>query len=291
MEKGIITKGIGGFYYVKTPTGMYESRARGNFREENLKPMVGDKVTIRISEEDETGYILDIDDRDSQLLRPPVANVTKSLIVMSIENPDINLWLLDKFILMSEFEGLDIVICINKVDLDEEKSRLIAKIYEEIGYKVILSSSITKDGINEIKEELKGSITVLSGPSGAGKSSIINSIFPEFDLEVGEVSSKTKRGKHTTRHVELLEFEEDGYVLDTPGFSSLNLSFIEDEGDVRNYFKEFDKYSAGCKFQSCLHLKEPGCNIKENVELGNISEERYRNYVLLLDEVKKSRRY
>ncbi len=291
ITDGIITKGIGGFYYVKTEFGVFESRARGVFREEKLTPIVGDKVQIRVSNEDETGYILKIYDRSSELLRPSVSNVTKSIIVMSVKDPEINLWLLDKFTLMSEYEGLETIICINKVDLDPLKSEEIANIYKHAGYRVIMASSKDDIGIDLIKEELKDNITVLSGPSGAGKSSILNKIYPKFDLEVGEVSNKTKRGKHTTRHVELLEVDKGSYVLDTPGFSSLRLDFIEDESEVREYFKEIDKYGEDCKFLSCLHDKEPGCNVKENVLKGNIEKTRYENYISIMEEVKKSRRY
>lgn len=291
MTKGIITKGIGGFYYVKTETGIYESRARGNFREDKLTPLIGDIVDLRISEEDETGYILKIHDRKSQLVRPPVANVNKSLVVMSIKKPDVNTWLLDKFILMSEYEKLDIVIVINKIDLDMEKAKELEKIYLDAGYKVILTNTLEGIGKGKIKEELKDSITVLSGPSGAGKSSIINMINKDFNLEVGNVSEKTKRGKHTTRHVELLELEENSYVLDTPGFSSLKLDFLDSEVEVKNYFREIKDYGYECKFQSCLHDKEPGCNVKKLVEDGIIAESRYNNYLSLVEEVKNIRRY
>ena len=291
MTKGIITKGIGGFYYVQTADGLIESRARGVFREDKLKPTIGDKVTIKISDEDKTGYILDIEERSSELIRPAVANVTKAIVVMSVKKPDINLWLMDKFLLMAEYENLDISICINKIDLDMEESNRIKEIYEKAGYKVILTSAENNIGIEELDEELKNNISVFAGPSGAGKSSLLNRVCKDFDLEVGDVSDKTKRGKHTTRHVELLKLTEDSYVLDTPGFSSLKLDFIEDSSEVRHYFREISDYGQDCKFQSCIHDREPGCSVKEHVESGDIDKARYENYLALYEEVKNIRRY
>jgi len=227
MLEGIIIKGIGGFYYVKTDEGIYESRARGVFREEKITPLIGDRVKIRINPEDNTGYIEEIKNRESQLLRPPVANVKQAIVVMSVKKPNINYWLLDRFLLSIEHEKLNAVICINKTDLitDSEKKE-IKKIYEKIGYKVIFTSTVDNAGIDELKDVLKDEVTVLAGPSGVGKSSLLNVIQPDLKLETGGISNKTKRGKHTTRHVELLELDMGGYVLDTPGFSALDLSFI-----------------------------------------------------------------
>lgn len=291
MLEGIIVKGIGGFYYVKTSKGIIESRARGVFREDNLTPLVGDKVQIRISEEDNTGYIIKILQRESQLIRPPVANITKAIIVMSIKKPELNTWLLDKFLVMAEYEKLDIVICLNKSDLDEGKIREYKNIYENIGYKVLITSTEESIGIDKLNDELLDNISVLAGPSGAGKSSLLNKLDPNFKLETGDVSLKTKRGKHTTRHVELLELDKDSYVLDSPGFSSLNLDFIEDEINLRDYFIEIHKYGAECRFLSCLHDKEPGCAIKDYVEKDIINCFRYKNYISLLNDVRKIRRY
>lgn len=291
MIRGIITKGIGGFYYVQTDQGLIESRARGIFREDKKVPMIGDIVNIKISEEDNTGYILEMEDRSSQLTRPAVANISKSIIVMSVKDPDINLWLLDKFIVMSEHEGLETLICLNKIDLDREEAERIKNVYEKAGYEVILTSVEENIGIDDLKSHVKSYISALSGPSGVGKSSLLNILHPELDLEVGDVSDKTRRGKHTTRHVELIKIDDDSYVLDTPGFSSLKLDFIEDETEVRYYFKEINDYGSECRFQSCLHDKEPGCMVKHHVELGDISETRYDNYLSILEEVKNIRRY
>lgn len=291
MLKGIIIKGVGGFYYVKTSEGIIESRARGLFRDENITPLVGDKVNIRISEEDKTGYIDEIYPRTTQLLRPPVANVSQAVIVMSIKNPDINTWLLDKFLLMAEYEKLNVIICFNKSDLSEEKTLSLSEVYKTAGYKVIISSVVESIGIEELRNSLDDNITVFAGPSGAGKSSLLNEINPILKLETGDISNKSKRGKHTTRHVELINLKEDSYVLDTPGFSSLHLDFIEDEVELREYFREIDKIGKECRFISCLHDQEPDCAVKRNVETGNINKDRYENYLLLLKEIKSNRRY
>ncbi|MDU5079832.1 ribosome small subunit-dependent GTPase A [uncultured Tissierella sp.] len=291
MVNGIIIKGIGGFYYVKTESGIVECRARGIFREENLTPLVGDKVKIRISDEDNTGYIEEIYPRTSQLLRPPVANITQAIIVMSIKKPDINTWLLDRFLIMAEHEKLEIMICINKSDLMPEKALELKTIYENIGYRVINTSVLTGIGIDELKIALDNNISVFAGPSGAGKSSLLNAVNRNFKLETGDVSTKTKRGKHTTRHVELLELHDNAFVLDSPGFSSLNIDFIEEEIQLKNYFKEIYKYGENCRFISCLHGNEPDCEVKKQVEEGNIAKERYENYLLFLEEIKNIRRY
>lgn len=291
MLKGVIVKGIGGFYYVKTSEGIIESRARGLFRDENITPMVGDNVSVRISEEDNTGYIDEIYPRTSQLLRPAVANVTQAIIVMSIKNPDINTWLLDKFLLMAEYEKLKVVICLNKFDLNNKGSLKLMEVYERAGYNVVVSSVKDNIGIEELKKSLKNNITVFAGPSGVGKSSLLNEIDPILKLETGDISAKSKRGKHTTRHVELLDLDDKSYVLDTPGFSSLNLDFIEDEVELREYFKEIAEYGKKCRFISCLHDREPDCAVKENVDVGNINKQRYDNYLLLLQEIKGNRRY
>lgn len=291
MIDGIIIKGIGGFYYVKTEDGIVECRARGVFREENITPLVGDKVRIRISEEDNSGYVEEVYPRTTQLVRPSVANITQAIIVMSIKKPDINTWLLDRFLIMAEHENLKITICLNKMDLDPEETSKLEEIYKQIGYNVICTSIKTGLGIDLLEKALDNNISVFAGPSGAGKSSLLNKINENFKLETGDVSAKTKRGKHTTRHVELLELHDDAYVLDSPGFSSLNLDFIEEEIELRGYFREIEEYGRECKFISCLHLNEPNCQVKRQVEEGNINKQRYENYLLFLDEIKKIRRY
>lgn len=289
--KGIITKGIGGFYYVQTDDGLIESRAKGAFRDEGITPLIGDRVEIRLDDNSSLGYVEHIYPRDSQLLRPPVANVTQAIIVMSVKEPDINTWLLDRFLLMTEYENLDVLICLNKSDLDEDKAERLKKIYEEAGYKVLKTSIFNDKSIEKISEFLDGQISVVAGPSGAGKSSIINKIDPNLMLETGDISNKTKRGKHTTRHTEIMKLKENSYILDSPGFSSLRLDFIEDENELKHYFKEIEKAGKDCKFQSCIHVNEPNCQVKNLINTGEISNMRYENYLLILDEIKKNRRY
>ncbi|OLS01714.1 ribosome small subunit-dependent GTPase A [Tissierella creatinophila] len=291
MLEGRIVKGVGGIYSVKTSKGVIKSRARGVFRVENLTPLIGDFVNIKISSEDNMGYIIDIKPRNTELLRPPVANITQAIVVMSVKNPDINTWLLDKFLLMAEYEGLHTVVVFNKSDLDSKEAEKLKVIYESAGYEVIIASTKLDIGIESLKNHLKDNISVFAGPSGVGKSSILNKIHKGFKLDTGDISSKNKRGKHTTRHIELLELDHNSFVLDSPGFSSLNLDFIENESEVRDYFKEIHEYGKDCKFLSCLHNKEPGCSVKDAVEKNIINKKRYDNYLLLLEEVKNIRRY
>ncbi len=292
MIKGTIIKGIGGFYYVRTENEIIQSRARGNFRETNITPLVGDKVSIRISSEDNNGYIDEIFDRETVLLRPPVANVTQAVVVSSIKNPDLNTWLLDRMLVMADQQGLDVLVCINKCEIDREKAEYIGNIYKNAGYRTILTSVKENEGLDELKDFLENHISVFAGPSGVGKSSLLNSINSNYDLEIGKISLKTSRGKHTTRHVELLELNKNSFVLDSPGFSSLSLDFIEDEIDLKDYFKDIEEYNGKCKFSSCIHLNEPGCAVKKAVESNKLSQERYSNYLMMIDEIKnRKRRY
>lgn len=292
MVEGVIVKGVGGFYYVKAQERLYECRARGLFREDNITPLVGDKVLIRINEEDGTGYIEEIMERKSELIRPPVANVTQAIIVMSIKKPDINFWLLDRFIILAEHQNLNIIICLNKVDLTKrEEITSILDIYKNTSYPIVKTSTKTGEGIEDLKEYLKDQVTVVAGPSGVGKSSLLNQIKPGLELKTGDVSKKTTRGRHTTRHVELIDLGSNSYVLDTPGFSSLNLDFIESEEELSRYFNEIDEFATSCKFINCLHFKEPDCEVKKQVEKGRISPVRYENYLKFLEEIKSIRRY
>ena len=292
MIEGIITKGIGGFYYIDTNQGVYECRARGIFRKEKITPLVGDNVKINIiDEENKKGVLEEIEDRDTELVRPPIANVNKAIIVFAIKNPNPNLSLLDRFIVLAERESLDIVIVLTKADLatDEELNKL-KSIYETSGYKVIPVSNEAKINIDKVKEELKGNIVVFAGPSGVGKSTLLNNIDSKFQLQTGEVSDKIKRGKHTTRHAELLKLECGGMVADTPGFSSLTLDDIE-ENELKDYFIEFEDFSDECKFGGrCMHENEPSCGVKNAVEENKISKERYESYLQLLNEKRQGKR-
>ena len=292
MINGKIIKGIGGFYYVDTENGLYECRARGIFRKNKITPLVGDRVSISVvDEENKKGVVEEIEERDTELVRPPIANVDKALIVFAIKNPSPNLSLLDRFIVLAEKENLEIVIVFTKVDLDTDGKLLdeLKNIYEVSGYKVIPVSNKLKLNIDKIKEELKENTVVFAGPSGVGKSSLLNEVDKNFELKTGEVSDKIKRGKHTTRHAELLKLECGGMVADTPGFSSLTLDDI-DENELKEYFIEFDKYDE-CRFGSrCIHENEPSCAVKEAVENGEISKKRYDSYIQLLNEIRSGKR-
>lgn len=292
MINGKIIKGIGGFYYVDTENGLYECRARGIFRKNKITPLVGDRVSISVvDEENKKGVVEEIEKRDTELVRPPIANVDKALIVFAIKNPAPNLSLLDRFIVLAEKENLEIVIVFTKVDLDTDGELLgeLKDIYEVSGYKVISVSNKLKLNIDKIKEELKENTVVFAGPSGVGKSSLLNEVDKNFELKTGEVSDKIKRGKHTTRHAELLKLECGGMVADTPGFSSLTLDDI-DESELKEYFIEFDKHD-DCRFGSrCIHENEPSCAVKEAVENGDISKKRYESYIQLLNEIRSGKR-
>ena len=292
MINGKIIKGIGGFYYVDTEKGLYECRARGIFRKNKITPLVGDRVSISVvDEENKKGVVEEIEKRDTELVRPPIANVDKALIVFAIKNPSPNLSLLDRFIVLAEKENLEIVIVFTKVDLDTDGELLgeLKDIYEVSGYKVIPVSNKLKLNIDKIKEELKENTVVFAGPSGVGKSSLLNEVDKNFELKTGEVSDKIKRGKHTTRHAELLKLECGGMVADTPGFSSLTLDDT-DESELKEYFIEFDKYD-DCRFGSrCIHENEPSCAVKEAVENGEISKKRYESYIQLLNEIRSEKR-
>ena len=288
MINGKIIKGIGGFYYVDTEKGLYECRARGIFRKNKITPLVGDRVSISVvDEENKKGVVEEIEKRDTELVRPPIANVDKALIVFAIKNPSPNLSLLDRFIVLAEKENLEIVIVFTKVDLDADGELLeeLKSIYEVSGYKVIPVSNKLKLNIDKIKEELKENTVVFAGPSGVGKSSLLNEVDKNFELKTGEVSDKIKRGKHTTRHAELLKLECGGMVADTPGFSSLTLDDI-DESELKEYFIEFDKYDDS----RCIHENEPSCAVKEAVENGEISKKRYESYIQLLNEIRSGKR-
>lgn len=292
MIEGIITKGVGGNYYVDIGSKVIECKARGLFRLKSIKPLVGDNVLIRITEENENvGYIEDIMERTNEIKRPPIANAQQLLIIFAVKNPEPSFLLLDKLLIAAELSNLKPVICFNKADLaDEKQKEEILNIFKNTAYKVIFTSKYNIDSLNELKNILKDKLNVFSGPSGVGKSSIMNAIQPDFYLKTGEISEKLKRGKHTTRHAEIYKLSFGGYAVDTPGFSSFELEGI-DEYKLKNYYPEIVKYDEGCKFLDCLHYKEPDCVIKEAVNNGLISEARYNNYIKLLEQIKSNKPY
>lgn len=280
--EGIIIKGIGGFYYIKTDKGIIECKARGKFRYNSLKPMVGDRVTIKV--ENGKGVIEDIHERSSELIRPTVANVTQAFVVFAIKNPDINLDLLNRFLTLCEYNDIHAVVCLNKEDLcTEEEKENLKELINDIGYEVLFINAKEGKGFDALKERLEHNITVLCGPSGAGKSTLLNSFIDREHMETGSVSEKIGRGKHTTRHSELIDVD-NGYLVDTPGFTTLDVTFI-DRDSLKYCFPEFNDYNNLCKFNGCNHYKEPKCAVKEAVEEGEINKLRYEFYIKTLEEI------
>lgn len=287
--QGKIIKGIAGFYYVQTKTGIYECKAKGSFRNRKLKPFVGDNVEITILDEDKKkGNMEEILERKNFLIRPAVANVDQTLVIFAAAKPDPNLNLLDRFLIMMEQKDVPVILVFNKTDVaDGEKLDEYASIYENCGYQVLRVSALQEEGISAIKEVLKGKTSTVAGPSGVGKSSIINLLQSDVQMETGNISEKIERGKHTTRHSELIAIAEDTYIFDTPGFSSLYVTDMEKE-DLKSFFPEFADYENECKFLGCVHINEPVCGVKEAVKEGRISQSRYENYKLLYEELKES---
>lgn len=291
--KGKIIKGIAGFYYVYGENDeVYECRAKGIFRKENRKPLVGDDVEITIlDQEKKEGNLVKILPRKNSLIRPAVANVDQAFVIFAMDDPKPNFLLLDRFLVMMEQADIPAVICFNKKDLAEEQEiRKLYETYRGCGYQVILSSALQEEGIEEIRSILKGKTTVVAGPSGVGKSSLTNLLQKEIRMETGEISRKLKRGKHTTRHSQVIPVGDHTYLMDTPGFSSLYLTDMEEQ-ELKDYFPEFRKYEEQCRFQGCRHIHEPGCAVKEALGSGEISSLRYEDYLNLYEELKEKRRY
>lgn len=287
--QGKIIKGIAGFYYVQTKTGVYECKAKGSFRNKKVKPFVGDDVEITVlDEENKKGNMEEILERKNFLIRPAVANVDQTLVIFAAAKPDPNLNLLDRFLIMMGQKEIPVVLVFNKTDVAESKKlEELSSIYEKCGYQVLQVSALQEEGISEIRKVLKGKTSTVAGPSGVGKSSIINLLQSDVHMETGNISEKIERGKHTTRHSELIAIAEDTYIFDTPGFSSLYVTDLEKE-DLKIYFPEFSQYEDECKFLGCVHVNEPVCGVKEALKEGKISQSRYDNYKLLYEELKES---
>lgn len=288
--KGKIIKGIAGFYYVFCEDGKeYECKAKGGFRKDGIKPLVGDNVIIKIlSPEKALGNMEEILPRKNELIRPAVANVDQAVVVFSLKNPAPNLNLLDRFLVMMASHGIETVICFSKQDIaDEEEESRLQQMYVSSGNRVITFSNTENTGINEIRECLKGRTTVLAGPSGVGKSSLVNCIYPQAASMTGDVSEKIGRGKHTTRHSELFCIGENSFLFDTPGFSSLKVPDVPKE-QLRDLFYEFLPYEGECRFLMCSHIHEPGCMVKDSLEKGMIDQSRYNNYVQMYEELAES---
>ncbi|MFM9330214.1 ribosome small subunit-dependent GTPase A [Paenibacillus mesotrionivorans] len=308
MPDGLIVKALSGYYYVlpdgeepgqdgQLPT--VQCRARGVFKKRSISPLVGDRVSFEHSENNE-GTVTEIHKRQSELIRPPVANIEQAVLVFSLDEPALNLQLLDKFLVHIEHSGLEAVICFSKQDLvkgdgdgaDQLDSSAVQKLYEEIGYRVFITSAKEGEGLEPVRHILKERLSVFSGQSGVGKSTLLNALLPELNLETGEISMRLGRGRHTTRHVELLALPDGGWVADTPGFSQLDFMEMEPE-DLGGTFREFLPLAEECRFRGCLHHKEPGCRVREEAEGGGrVAPSRYEHYLIFLQEMKdRKRRY
>ncbi|MFE8699029.1 ribosome small subunit-dependent GTPase A [Cytobacillus sp. FJAT-54145] len=288
MPEGKIVKALSGFYYVLTDDEqLIQCRGRGVFRLNKVTPLVGDEVVFQ-AENDTDGYILEVKERKNELVRPPIANVDQAILVFSAVEPAFSTSLLDRFLVLVEFNNIRPIICITKMDLTNQKERdeieVYASHYKSAGYEVLLTSSETEAGIESLIPLLEGEISVFAGQSGVGKSSLLNVLRPDLELKTDDISSHLGRGKHTTRHVELIKVG-NGLVADTPGFSSLEFTDIELE-DLNYCFPEIQRTSEKCKFRGCIHLKEPKCAVKSAVESGDIPEYRYEHYQTFIQEIK-----
>lgn len=291
--QGKIIKGIAGFYYVHVVhSGIYECKAKGIFRNKKIKPLVGDNVEIDIiDEEKRIGNIVEIAERTNELIRPAVANIDQSLVVFAVMRPDPNINLLDRFLVMMERQDVSVIICFNKVDLVPEEELIeLRDTYVNAGYHVIFTSTLNGNGVEDVKRILIGKTTAFAGPSGVGKSSMLNAIIPDANSETGGISEKIGRGKNTTRHTEIFNLEDETYIMDTPGFTSLYTNDFEKE-ELKWYFPEFREYEGKCRFNGCIHENEPDCAVKGALEEGKISESRYKNYLQMLDEIKNRKKY
>ena len=294
--QGKIIKGIAGFYYVHTDAGgearIYECKAKGIFRKDNKKPLVGDNVEIDVLDEAQAmGNIKMLLPRKSELIRPAVANVDQAMVIFSILSPKPNFNLLDRFLIMMGQQGIPCIICFNKADIDEAaEGEVFRRTYEDCGYRALTVSAKEGYGIGELKALLAGRTTTVAGPSGVGKSSLVNCLQSDIHMETGQISAKIQRGKHTTRHTELIAAGDGTYILDTPGFSSLGLFNLEKE-QLTEYYPEFKKYEKNCRFGVCSHITEPVCGVRDAVDQGTISRLRYENYCLLYEELKNQKKF
>lgn len=291
--QGKIIRGIAGFYYVHVPEiGILECKAKGIFRKNKLKPLVGDFVEVSIlDEENKKGNIDEVLERKNELIRPAVANIDQALVIFAIKKPEPNLNLLDRFLIMMEQKDIPCVLVFNKSDLaTEEEKETLRAIYQNSGCKILFISAKQNQGIEEIRNVLEGKTSTVAGPSGVGKSSLINQLQSGISMETGSISEKIERGKHTTRHTEFIPIGDDTFIMDTPGFSSLAVFDMEKE-ELEQFYPEFDDYRDTCRFNGCSHTHEPGCSVKEAIEEGKISKERYENYKLIYEELKNRKKY
>ena len=291
--QGKIIKGIAGFYYVHVAgSGVYECKAKGIFRKDGVKPLVGDDVEMEVThEKDMEGNIMRILPRKNELVRPAVANIDQALVVFAVTKPKPHFNLLDRFLVMMEAKEIPAILCFNKADIagDAEIAGLKA-VYENCGYPLIFTSAKKEENIDRLKELLQGKTTAVAGPSGVGKSSLINRLQSGVKMETGSISRKIERGKHTTRHSELIMLGDESYIMDTPGFSSLYAGNMEKE-DLKYCFPEFAPYEGKCRFNGCGHIHEPGCAVKQAADEGKIHRIRYEDYVMMYRELQERKRY
>lgn len=291
--QGKIVKGISGFYYVHVVgTGIYECKAKGVFRNRKVKPLVGDNVEIVVlDEEKRIGNVEEILPRKNELIRPAVSNIDMALVIFAAAKPDPNFNLLDRFLCMMEYQKVLVTICFNKCDLvSEDEKEKLQQIYAPAGYEILFTSVKTGENIDTLKALLADKTTTVAGPSGVGKSSLINELQTGVRMQTGAISDKIGRGKHTTRHSEIISIGQDTYIMDTPGFSSMDLPGFEKE-DLWTCYPEFVPYEPECRFIGCSHIGEPDCGVKNALAEGKISQVRYDNYVMLYEEMKNIRKY
>jgi ribosome biogenesis GTPase len=291
--QGKIVKGISGFYYVHVvESGIYECKAKGAFRQQKIKPLVGDDVRIDVIDAHAMlGNIVAILPRKNELIRPAVSNVDQALLIFAAAKPQPSFNLLDRFLIMMKYQNVPVIICFNKSDLATEQDKEgLYQIYANCGCQIIFTSAVEESGIEELRDILKNKTTAVAGPSGVGKSSLVNVLCPDIQMEIGEISRKIERGKHTTRHSQLIHITDKAYIMDTPGFSSLYIPGLEKE-DLGRFYEEFAEHEPYCRFQGCSHINEPNCGVKQALAEGKIHPVRYENYCMLYEELKSVKKY
>ena len=282
MRENVIIKALSGFYYVQTADGILECKARGRFRMDGTSPLVGDKVQCSIDAHGK-GRIDKLEERKNFFIRPSVANIDCLIFIAANTNPVTDPFLIDRVSVIAEDADCELIVCVNKTDINE--GRELCRIFKLAGYRVIPVSAKTGEGVEELRQAIKGKISAFTGNSGVGKSSILNALLPELNIPVGEVSEKLGRGRHTTRHVELYSLGDDSYVVDTPGFASFDIEMMNviPKEELQYDFIDFRPYIGKCRFNNCAHLKEPGCAVRAALEKGEISQSRYDSYVRLYE--------